>query len=64
VLNVKGPEVHRLAHVIAKDSGESLTEVVIDSSREGYEKLENRKANAMDEPLLFKGNDFFSRTLG
>lgn len=43
-LNVKDPEAHRLAQAIAKETGDSLTKVVIDSLRERHARLEHRKA--------------------
>ena len=52
MLNVKDPEAHRLAQAIAKETGESLTKVVIDSLRERHEKLEKRKGKASLEELM------------
>lgn len=52
MLNVKDPEAHRLAQAIARETGESLTKVVIDSLRERYEKLEKRKAKPSLEELM------------
>ena len=52
MLNVKDPEAHRLAQAIAKEAGESLTKVVIDSLRERHEKLEKRKGKARLEELM------------
>ena len=52
MLNVKDPEAHRLAQAIAKETGESLTKVVIDSLRERQEKLEKRKGKASLEDLM------------
>lgn len=51
-LNVKDPEAHRLAQAIARQTGQSLTEVVIDSLRERYEKLEKRKGKASLAELM------------
>jgi antitoxin VapB len=45
-LNVKDPEAHRLAHAIARETGESLTRVVIESLRERHAKVEKRKGKA------------------
>jgi antitoxin VapB len=42
-LNVKDPEAHRLAEAIARETGESLTKVVIDSLRERHDKLRKTK---------------------
>ncbi len=52
MLNVKDPEAHRLAQAIAKETGESLTKVVIDCLRERHEKLEKRKGRASLEDLM------------
>jgi antitoxin VapB len=52
MLNVKDPEAHRLAQAIARETGESLTKVVIDSLRERHEKLEKRKGKASLEDLM------------
>ena len=51
-LNVKDPEAHRLAQAIAKETGQSLTRVVIDSLRERHEKLEKRKGKASLAELM------------
>ena len=51
-LNVKDPEAHRLALAIARETGQSLTKVVIDSLRESYEKLEKRKGMASLADLM------------
>lgn len=51
-LNIKDPEAHRLAQEIAKETGESLTKVVIDSLRERQEKVQKRKKKASVEELL------------
>lgn len=51
-LNVKDPEAHRLAQAIARETGDSLTKVVIDSLRERYEQLEKQKAKASLEDLM------------
>ncbi|MCX6611717.1 MAG: type II toxin-antitoxin system VapB family antitoxin [Acidobacteria bacterium] len=52
MLIVKNPEAHRLAQAIAKETGESLTKVVIDSLRERHDKLEKRKGKASLEDLV------------
>ena len=51
-LNVKDPEAHRLAQAIARQTGDSLTKVVIDSLRERHEKLEKRRAKASLPELM------------
>jgi antitoxin VapB len=51
-LNVKDPTAHRLAQAIAKQTGDSLTKVVIDSLRDRHEKLEKRKSRASLAELL------------
>jgi antitoxin VapB len=52
VLNVKDPEAHRLAQAIAKETGDTLTKVVIDSLRERHEKLEKHKGKASLQELM------------
>ena len=47
-LNVKDPEAHRLAQAIARETGESLTKVVIVSLRERHEKIEWQIASIAD----------------
>lgn len=42
-LNVKDPEAHRLAEAIARETGDTLTKVVIDSLRERHERLRKRR---------------------
>jgi antitoxin VapB len=45
-LNVEGPEAHRLAAAIAKETGESLAHVVIEALRERFERLPSRRGKA------------------
>ncbi len=51
-LNVKDPEAHRLAQAIARETGESLTKVVIESLRERYAKIEKLKGKASLTELM------------
>lgn len=51
-LNVKDPEAHRLAEAIARETGESLTKVVIDSLRERWERMEKQRRKPNVEELL------------
>ena len=51
-LNVKDPEAHRLAQAIARETGESLTRVVIESLRERHAKIEQRKGKASLADLM------------
>lgn len=46
-LNVKDPEAHRLAQMIAQKTGESLTCAVTEALRERYERLERRDPEAL-----------------
>ena len=41
-LNVKDPEAHRLAQAIARETGESLTKVVIESLRDRHAKVDRK----------------------
>lgn len=51
-LNIKDPEAHRLAREIAKETGESLTKVVIESLRERQSKLQTRKKKVTAEEIM------------
>ncbi len=51
-LNIKDPEAHRLAHAIAKETGETMTHVVTEALRERYHRLQNRKRKASVAELL------------
>ncbi|HWB86213.1 MAG TPA: type II toxin-antitoxin system VapB family antitoxin [Bryobacteraceae bacterium] len=46
-LNVKGPEAHRLAQAIARETGETLTGVVTEALRERYERLHKHDPEAL-----------------
>ena len=51
-LNVKDPEVHRLAQAIAEQTGETITAAVKEALRERYERLQQRDKKASVEELL------------
>lgn len=51
-LNIKDPEAHRLAQEIAKETGESLTKVVIESLRERQSKLQQQKRKPTVEEIM------------
>jgi antitoxin VapB len=51
-LNVKDPEAHRLALAISRETGDSLTKVVIDSLRERHERIERHKGKASLADLM------------
>ena len=51
-LNVKDPEAHRLAQAIARETGESLTKVVIESLRERHSKIAKSKGKASLAELM------------
>jgi antitoxin VapB len=51
-LSIKNPEAHRLAKAIADETGETLTQVVLDSLRERHERLARRKGRASAEELM------------
>jgi len=51
-LNVKDPEVHRLAQAIAKATGETMTRVVKEALRERFARLQARRGKASVEELL------------
>jgi antitoxin VapB len=50
-LNVKDPEVHRLAQAIAKQTGETLTGAVKEALRERYERLQKSQKKASIEEM-------------
>ncbi|MDX2154457.1 MAG: type II toxin-antitoxin system VapB family antitoxin [Bryobacteraceae bacterium] len=51
-LSVKDPEAYRLASAIAKETGETITKVVIDSLRQRHEQLEQQRRKATLEEIL------------
>ena len=51
-LNVKDPEAHRLAQAIARETGESLTKVVVESLRARHANIEKRKGKASLAELM------------
>lgn len=51
-LNVKDPEVHRLAQAISRATGQSMTQVVREALRDRFVKIEQRNARANVEELL------------
>ena len=51
-LNIKDPEVHRLALAISRATGESMTSVVKEALRERYARIERGKGKASVEELL------------
>ena len=51
-LNIKDPEVHKLAQAISRATGESMTSVVKEALRERYARIEQRKGKASIEELL------------
>ena len=50
-LNIKNPEAHRLATAITRETGETLTRVVIEALRERFERLPSRQGKAGLEEL-------------
>jgi antitoxin VapB len=51
-LNIKDPEAHRLAQLIARATGETMTRVVTEALRERLDKIARRSARASVEELL------------
>jgi antitoxin VapB len=52
-LNVKDPEAHRLAQLVAKETGETLTAAVTQALRERLDRiLRQRKKEAMLADLI------------
>lgn len=55
-LNIKDPEAHRLAAAIARQTGDTLTDVVTESLRERYARLPVRGGKAsLDELQAIAG---------
>ncbi len=51
-LNIKDPEVRRLAAAIAHETGETMTRVVAGALRDRYARLQQRKSRASLKELL------------
>ena len=51
-LNIKDPEVHRLARSLARRTGQSMTRVVAEALRERSQALDERRGRASVEELL------------
>ena len=51
-LNIKDPEAHRLASVIAQATGQSMTRVVTDALRQRLAQIEQGKTKASVKELL------------
>lgn len=51
-LNIKDPEAHRLAHAIARETGEPMTRIVVDALRERLSDLERRRERASVTELM------------
>ena len=50
--NVKDPEAHRLAQAIARATGESMSDVVLQALRERHAAIGRRNGRASVEDLL------------
>jgi antitoxin VapB len=50
-LNIKDAEAHQLAQAIAKETGETMTHVVVEALRAKYKTLEKRKSRATIDDL-------------
>jgi antitoxin VapB len=50
-LNIKHPQVHRLARELADETGESMTEAVVQSLRERLERVRATDGEAVDARL-------------
>ncbi len=56
MLNIKHPEADRLARILAKQTGETITEVVIEALREKLLREQGRRAPVeLKEALLVIG---------
>ena len=55
-LNIKDPEAHKLALMISRATGETMTYVVIEALRERYARIERLKSHANVDELLAIAN--------
>ena len=55
MLNIKDPRAHELAGTLARETGETLTHVVITSLSERLDRLNHSKRHASAEDLLAIG---------
>lgn len=53
-LNIKRPEAEQLAHALAKQTGETLTEAVILALRERLLRVQGKKAPSELQEVLLK----------
>jgi antitoxin VapB len=51
-LNIKDPEAHRVAHEIARLTGETMSRVVTEALRERLARIERRHTRASVDELL------------
>lgn len=51
-LNIKDAEAHELAQAIAKDTGETMTHVVVSALRDRFEALKRKQARASEVELI------------
>jgi len=57
-MNIKNPKAYKLAKAIQRETGESMTQIVIDSLRMRHDKLREKKTKATYEELLAIANRF------
>lgn len=50
-LNVKDPEAHRLAQVISRETGQTITSAVIEALREKLARLQAEDASSLEADL-------------
>jgi len=56
-LNIKNPGAHKLAHQLARLTGESMTEAVTKALRERLERVRDRRGSGLADRLLGIGKD-------
>jgi antitoxin VapB len=59
-LNIKDPEVHRLAQELSRETGESMTQVVKEALLERKARIERRKQKASIDELKTLVQEFRS----
>jgi antitoxin VapB len=64
-LNIKDQEAHRLAQELAKETGESMTQAVVEALKERLQRVRRgRRANALAADLCRIGDRYVSDLKG
>ncbi len=60
-INIKNDETQKLAHELAKLTGESLTTAVTEAVRERLDRLRNQRGSGLADRMLEIGRDCAAR---